>query len=289
MKRTLEKAPLVHTLIQLRFSEVPSLTSISTEMLKSLHMRMIDEGFQDKIQSQAEILDLVFDAATQQLRHHKQTKMRTLFRASGEFDIVEVSEASITLKSTNYKSFEDFYGKFRSLLTACITTIDGLNKALIKSVSLRYVDVIVPTNNSTLSNFVSPEVLPPTLNMITDLKHLQGGTQKVVETKPGQVLIVNFEELQCRDKCVHKVLPDNLMEPDPKCGLVINGQVEWLQVNSETYGILDVDHTHNFIGSPMFNIEQIESATNELYQHANEVFWGIITQEAKQAWGYKEV
>lgn len=120
--------------------------------------------------------------------------------------------------------------------------------------------------------------------MINENKHVQGATLKVIETNPAQILVVNFEELRCNDGKVHKILPDNLIEPDPSCGLIIAGQQEWLNVSSETYGLLDVDHTHNFISSPKLEIELIESAANQLYKHASDVFWNIISEKAKEIW-----
>jgi uncharacterized protein (TIGR04255 family) len=289
MKRTLKNAPLVHAVLHLRFSEIPNLTSISPEMLKALHTRMIEEGFEEKISSHAEVIDMSFDPISQLMKHSKQTKTRTLFRAAGERDIFEISENAVVLKSTFYNTFNNFYGKFYKLLVGCTEIVGGLDKALLKSVALRYVDVIVPSEGNNLSDFVSPEILPPSLSMMDNAQHIQGITLKAIETAPGQILQVHFEELRCQERRIHKVLPDNLMEPDNKCGLVIDGQIDWLNVSSETYGILDVDHSHTFIGSPKFDIALIEKATKQLYQHSNDVFWGVISDEAKRTWNYMEV
>jgi len=286
MKKTLEKAPLVHALIHLRFAEVPCLNDISSDMLKQLHMVMVDKGFPEKIISEARMVDLSFDAETKQMRHNQAIKKRNLFRAEGEQEIVEISETSIILKSTNYNTFECFYEKFHSILDGCLEVINGLEKTLIKSVGLRYVDVIAPDKGCSLADFIASEVLPPQLPVPG--KHLQGGSVKVIETSPEQVLVVNFEELSCIDRKVHKVLPNDLLEPDRACGLTIEGQQEWLDVDAESYGILDVDHTHNFPGSPKFNIDEIGLITRELYQNSNQIFWNMITTHAKDVWGMAE-
>ncbi|WP_421189119.1 TIGR04255 family protein [Aeromonas sanarellii] len=284
-KRILQHAPLVHAVLHLRFSEAPSLNPISNELLKALHERMILEGFQEKIDSEANIVDVVFDPIRQQMTQNQVKRKRVLFRAAGEQDIVEILDHAIILKTTNYKGFKDFYNKFHRVLAGCLEVLSGLNSTLIKSVGLRYVDIIVPTAESPLQDFVSSELLPPSLDMVDNRVHVQGATLKVVETNPGQVLVVNFEELRSYEGKIHKILPDNLIEQDPNCGLLITGQPEWLNVSSETYGLLDVDHTHNFVRSPQFSVELIESAANELYQHASDVFWNIITEKAKSIWG----
>lgn len=285
-KRILKHAPLVHAVLHLRFSEAPSLNPISNELMKALHERMISEGFQEKIESEANIVDVGFDPVRQQMVQNQVQRKRVLFRAAGEQDIVEILNDSIVLKTTNYQGFKDFYDKFHRVLNGCLDIFSGLNSTLLKSVGLRYVDVIAPTGGCTLKEFVSSEVLPPSLDMVGPLTHhVQGATLKVIETKPGQILVVNFEELRCNGGRVYKILPDNLVEPDPNCGLIINGQSEWLVVSSETYGLLDVDHSHNFVGSPKFSVTLIESAANELYQHASDVFWNVISEKARDTWG----
>ncbi|WP_133013133.1 TIGR04255 family protein [Marinomonas flavescens] len=287
MKKSLERAPLVQTLIDLRFAELPSMKSISSELQDELHQRMVDEGFPEKIVSEAQVMELHFDQATEQVRHVKTSNERLLFRAAGEQQIVEVSGSSIILKTTDYRTFEEFYGTFRKILKACLDVFTGLDKTLLKSVGLRYVDVIAPTTDLQLSDFVKESILPPDFN--SKWRHLQGHTLKAMEVAEKQVLVVNFEELAVKDRKVYKVLPDNLIEPDSKCGLMIQGQKEWLDLGSKTYGILDVDHTHTFVGSPQFSQASIETATSTLYEQASEVFWGVITDTAKEQWGYKEV
>jgi uncharacterized protein (TIGR04255 family) len=288
-KKILDRAPLVHAVLHLRFSETPSLNPINTELLNKLHERMIKEGFQEKIESQATLDEVIFDPVKQQMNHKQLNKKRILFRATGEKSIVEISEESIVLKTTNYNSFEEFYGSFHLVLTGCLEVLNGLSHALLKSIGLRYVDIIAPANNLSLNELVSAELLPASLEIINESKHIQGATLKVVATNPRQVLAVNFEELLVREGKVSKILPDNLVEPDTKCGLKITGQSDWLNVSSETYGLLDIDHTHHFDSSPVFDVEMIQSAALELYQHANDVFWNSITEKAQQEWGVRHV
>lgn len=286
MKKTLEKAPLVHALIHLRFAEVPALKAISPELMQELHERMIDEGFPEKIESKADIVEWHYDGKSQQMRHKKLSNNRLLFRAAGEKEIVEISDAYMVIKSTNYGTFNDFYDKFHRLLVACMDIIPKLDKTLLKSVGLRYVDVIAPTGSNTLSDFVCSEIQPPSLKNVGE--HLQGHSLKAVKVAENQVLVVNFEELSSLEGRVQKVLPDNLIEPDERCGLVINGQKDWNNVQSATYGILDIDHTYQFVQSPAFSAELVEDATRKLYQQASDIFWSVITEQAKNAWGFKE-
>ncbi|MCZ5880127.1 TIGR04255 family protein [Vibrio parahaemolyticus] len=287
MKKVLEKAPLVHALIHLRFTDVPSLISLQPDLINKLHLRMIEEGFNEKIPSRAEIIEMEFDAVTQQARQKKIAKERLLFRAAGEKEIVEISESSLILKSTNYSSFKEFYDKFHRVLIGCQEVIDGFEKTLLKSVGIRYIDVVVPSNGRTLSDFVNSEIQPPQL--LNTGKHLRGHSLKAIEVAANQVLIVNFEELPVHQRRVHKVLPDNLIEPDQNCGLIIDGQQDWGNVTSETYGILDIDHSYKFVGSPLFDSELVKESTEKLYKQASDIFWNVISHDAKDSWGYKEI
>lgn len=287
-KKILDRAPLVHAVIHLRFSDIPSLSNIATEQIDKIHSRMIQEEFPEKIESKGETIEVKFDQKTQQLAHRHQPINRYLFRAAGEKKILEISKNSIILKATEYRTFQDFYSTFDQLLNGCIEAIDNLDKVLLKSVGLRYVNILVPNSGAELKDFVSGDVLPMPLGMIEGAKHLHGLSTKAVETEHGKVLSVTLEELPVVNGSVTKVLPDNLIEPDDKCGLQISGQSSWAKVNSQTYGILDVDHSHEFIGSPNFSVNDVEVAIHKLYEQANSVFWGVISEHAKTEWGYRE-
>jgi len=75
-KRILKHAPLVHAVLHLRFSEAPSLNPISNELMKALHERMISEGFQEKIESEANIVDVGFDPVRQQMVQNQVQRKR---------------------------------------------------------------------------------------------------------------------------------------------------------------------------------------------------------------------
>ncbi|TPW22178.1 TIGR04255 family protein [Marinobacter nauticus] len=289
MKKVLDKPPLVHAVIHLRFSDVPALTAASPELLNSLHVSMIEEGFSEHIESQAELVDVMIDSATQQVRQRKESRKRYLYRAAGERDIFEITQNTVVLKTTDYKTFEKFSNTFKRLLCICSEVIVGLEKALLKSIGLRYVDVIAPSNGKELREFISEDILPANLRALDGRRHIHGFTAKQAETAPGQTIRVGFEELPCNERRVHKVLPDNLLEADNRCALLISGHNEWLNVSGETYGILDVDHIKNFIGSPKFSVESVVDSLAPLYDDANKVFWNAISADAKSAWGYREV
>jgi uncharacterized protein (TIGR04255 family) len=291
MKKFLEEAPLVLSVLHLEFSKIPALSVMTQEMSNSLHQRMIGEGFPERIDSQQEIVEFAFNNSNNNQPPQKQTTNvhRTLFRASGEMDIVQVCDHALILKTTNYQRFEDFHEKFTGAIQACIDVIPNFDKALLKSVGLRYVDLIAPKPGALLSDYISSEVLPMSLSMLDKPLKRHGKTFTQSQVNENQVINVIFEEIPTEQGQVHKVLPDNLIETDPKGGLIIRGHQWWRELDSPTYGILDVDHHYSFIGSPVFDINTLNEAIKSLYVYANQVFWGTITDKAKRAWKMKNI
>jgi len=290
MKKFLEEAPLVLSVLHLEFSKIPALSVMTQEMSNFLHQRMIEEGFAERIDSQQEVVEFAFNGTTNQPPQKQTTNVhRILFRASGEMDIVQVCDHALILKTTNYTCFEKFHEKFNGAIQACIDVIPNFDKALLKSVGLRHVDLIAPKPGALLSDYISSEVLPMSLSMLDTPLERHGKTFTQSQVNANHTLSVIFEEIPTKQGQVHKVLPDNLIEADPKGGLIIKGHQWWRELDSPTYGILDVDNHHSFIGSPIFDINILDGAIKNLYIYANQVFWGTITEEAKSAWKMKDI
>lgn len=285
MKKSLTNPPLVHVVLELKFAEIPSLRNISEELESNLHNRMMEIGFPEILRSRVEGFDVKIDPLTQSMIQNRYDNKRLLFRAAGEQSIVEISSSSIQLKATKYTSFESFYESFSKALEA-ICDLTQLSKAVLKFLELRYVNVIVPSNNHTLSEFIAPGYSAP--NFFDKFKNLQGQRINVFETNAGQ-LIINFAEIRTMNNRVHHILPNDLMEPDQNCILSIEGQESWLNVSAETYGLLDMRHVHQFKGSPILSIDEIDRVAKELYTDISEVFWEFITPLASEKWGKYEV
>ncbi|MCO8085996.1 TIGR04255 family protein [Acinetobacter lwoffii] len=280
MKKSLVKAPLVHAVLDLKFAELPSLKNISEELENILHDKMIEIGFPEIIRSKIEGFDVKFDTVTQSVTQEKHNTKRLLFRAAGERSIVEISSSSIQLKATKYSSFEDFYRLFKDVILV-VREFSKLDKAVVKALELRYINVIVPVKEYNLSDFVIENYLSPAL--FGEFKLLQGQKINVVETAVGQ-LIVNFAEIPTVERKVNQILPHDLMESDENCTLIIEGQTEWLNVISPTYGLLDIRHIHPFVGSPLFSIEKLDEKAQALYQDVSDVFWASLSEVALKEW-----
>lgn len=295
-KKTLEQAPLVHAVIHLRVTTVPSLSVMSEELENNIHERMVKKDFPEKIISTADTHEFFFEANANKMpevKQNKKTEKRLLFRASGGQRLIEISSrengiTSIIFKTTNYLSHNDFFNDLNNLLQSLLEVVPGLSSSLLKSVGIRYINALVPKKGHDLSEFVSEGVLPLALTNFQKMSHVIGVSAKQIETSENQMLNVRIEELRSFQGKVTKVLPDDLLEQDQKCSLSITGHDDWRSMTSETYGMLDIDHSYIFIDSPIIDKEQVMGKITELYSSSNEAFWCIISDTAKGAWGYKE-
>ena len=286
-KQLLEEAPLLLAIIHLEFSPLPALRSAPPELQAQLHECLASIGFAELIPIPINETSINFapnesmqsvDVTSQLTSQH----VRYLFRAAGERSMVELTHQRLILRATDYVRFEDFRDLFERILKA-VTPVIGLNNTLLKRVSLRYANLIVPTNGYTLDDFVKSFIRPAKLNML-EAEHRQGVNQVIVTTGANQQFDVRFEELQAIEGKVHRLLPEDLYELDPRAGLFIRTQDAWVKMSSPTYGILSMDHIHVYSQSPAFDIETIMGKLDGLYTDCKTVFWQTITSFAKECW-----
>ena len=288
MKKILRSAPLVQAVIHLRFSETPSLSIIDSKLLKTIHAQMINLGFPDFIESTAQSVEFTVDQSSQEVKQRTQTMKRYVFIAAGKTESIELNSTSLIIKSTNYNTFEELSQSFLSAINLCLETVNELQKMLLKSIGLRYVNAIVPKGSNNLESLISKEIIPLSTVSISNSRHLHGSMSKAIETDNNQSMLINFEELPLNGTSVHKILPENSIEPDTNCGLVIKGYSWWANVPGNTYGILDIDHSYNF-NSPQFDMGLVESELFKLKQNISSVFWELTSDTAKNAWDYEEI
>lgn len=280
MKKTLNKAPLVHAVIDLRFSLITELEEIETDLMKHLHPKMIEVGLIELIKSSAEEVEFMF--AKDNVKRNVTTRTRTLFRDKYQTSIVELTETSMKLKTTAYHTFEEFHDKFKKTLQAVNEVVANFPNILMKKVNLRYIDVIVPTNSYTLKDFVGSNLMPPVFE--NNDKSIYGKTIKIMKVAKNQELAVFFEELLINQNQVTKVLPDDLIEFDRDCALKIKGHNYWSNVSSMSYGILDINNTFLFEDGTTIDLSLVNKAIATLYKESKKVFWNAITATAKNEW-----
>ncbi|MDH5300128.1 MAG: TIGR04255 family protein [Gammaproteobacteria bacterium] len=287
-KYILEKAPLVHAIIHLRFSKLPQ---IKEDQVDFMHRALMELGFPDYIPSRVFSLELdpsVDIKESMNVATGRRMETRHIFRAPGQTQLVRVTETDLILKATKYGGFEDFRDTFERVLEILEGAVDSFTKTALKWVGLRYVDLVVPSPNSSgLAEYVKPHVLPNVLtghNMI----YTGGVSFSSAETGANQSLKLVFEEVATEGR-VTKVIPDNLIETDPNAVMLIQGYPWWANLTAKTYGIMDIDHQYAFADSPGYARDTVIKQINALHDVTSDVFWGSLTEKAENEWGKRKV
>ncbi|MGM1054028.1 MAG: TIGR04255 family protein [Pseudomonadota bacterium] len=277
----LKQAPLIHVVAQLHFSPLPQLEH---EVHETLHRRLIEVGFPERVEASLEEVELSLDtAAGHEPRHASRRIPRLVFKGAGERSLVELRDDRLMLKTTDYHGHEHFLAQWFEVLAILAQVIPGFQQVLLHRMSLRYVDLIVPKPDETLQGLVTSSLLPPALPDL-EASPLFGSTVKVVRTGEGRHLRVMFEEILSQEQRLTKVLPDDLAEHDRRCGLSIKGQPHWGEVIGDGYGLLDIEHVHTASDKPALGAVDKAEIFRQLHEKTSRAFWGVITEPAVRSW-----
>lgn len=277
----LAQAPLIHVVAQLHFSALPRWTS---EERDALHREMIALGFPELIEAS---MNLVEWSVSADMEHEPQRSSkqipRLVFKRAGEHALVELREDQLLLKTTDYVGHEAFLATWFEVLNVFSSAVPKFESLLLHRMSLRYVDLIVPKQDEALRELVTSALLPPALPDL-EAEPLFGSTVKVVRTGEERHLRVAFEEVVAQNSRLTKVLPDDLVEHDVKCGLSIKGQAHWDSLPDGFYGILDIEHVHTTHSKPTLGSVDKAASFRQLYDEASPVFWSVVTEQAQTSW-----
>lgn len=277
----LTQAPLIHVVAQLHFSALPPWTS---EERDALHREMIALGFPELNDASMNLVEWsVSTDMEQEPRHSSKQIPRLVFKGAGEHALVELREDQLILKTTDYLGHEAFLATWFEVLNVISAAVPRFERLLLHRMSLRYVDLIVPKPSETLRELVVASLLPPDLPGL-EAEPLFGTTVKVVRTGDDHHLRVAFEEVVSQNRRFTKVLPDDLIEHDSRCGLSIKAQSHWESLPDGSYGILDIEHVHTTHNKPALGSVDKVASFHQLYDKASRVFWSVVTEQAKASW-----
>ncbi|WP_179861062.1 TIGR04255 family protein [Chromohalobacter japonicus] len=276
----LSQAPLIHVVAQVHFSELPAYDESS---LKQLHQSLIEAGYPERVDSQMEEVELSLEVPDKGgAKHRSRHVPRFLFKGPGQLRLIELRHDCLLFKVTDYPGHDAFLAEWSKVMRLVTAALPDLTKALLHRLSLRYVDLVVPKEGETLRELVSDSLMPPPLPDV-DGRALFGSTLKVLDTGKGRHFRVTFEEIQPQDNRLSKVLPDDLIERAPDCGLNISALPHW-QTVTEPYGMLDINHLYIASDTPAVGAIDMSIVFRELYEQTHRAFWNLITDQAIESW-----
>lgn len=286
MKKKLKKAPLVYAQAQFHFTDLPSRQLGTEQELENLHKAMMDIGLADRIDSQVVEMGFHFNQEASkegyfQVRQEKNDMVRLIFRGFSNRRAVELLRNRLIIKTTEYTCYEDFKVFIDSILKVVEANIIALGKVLTKQISLRYVDIVLPSHQYELKDYISPELLPfhPTFAMQT-----VGVSQSVAITGDNRAMVLIMEEVQpTQSGYPGRWLPADLMEPDKRASLTLNPIVDDYKAG-KNYGILSIDHQTEFPTTPLWAQNEMLKQLDSLYDLSSKAFWEALTTVAETEW-----
>lgn len=277
----LKQAPLIHVVAQLNFSALPQLDQADIE---ALHSQLAAIGFPDMVEASLDEVELSFNANIEQSPQRISRKIqRFVFKGEGNRSLVEFRKDQLILKTTDYAGHANFLPQWFKIFAICCACLPSLKQALLHDMTLRYIDLIVPKKTEVLQTLVKDTLLPPALNVL-DAEPLFGSTTKIMRTSPNCQLRIEFSEIPTKEHRLTKILPDDLAEHDPRCGLSIKPLSHWEKLVAPSYGLLDAEHKYIASDKPALGNVKIEDEYQLLYQSISSVFWDLITDDAKISW-----
>lgn len=281
MEKHLNKAPLVHVVVHLRYSKIPELAEPSSLIRTDVTKQMVEIGFPELIESMGTGHHISISAN----EPHTSTKniYRSIFRAAGQHDCVVLTDDSLVLKTTKYDCFPKFFEKFNEILSLLENTIDGFKKTVIKSIGFRYSNLVAPIGNTNLDDYIVDGVLP-VRNLFDSFETKIGISQASVAVEQNQTLRLLVEEVLVQNGMVTKVLPDDLLEPDNNAALLIPGFDYWAKIKASRYALIDIVHAYDFPASPLYDRKLIVEKFDGLHTLGCKTFWDMMTDTAKEHW-----
>lgn len=279
----LRSSPLVYVLTVLEFSPNPHISKLVNEELANLTGKLLEAGYPDRIISKHQLIEFQI-GNEESFSPIVRNPQRLVFRAAGEMSAVHLSENTLALITTNYKKFEDFSTEFNKILNIINDTVKDQNKTVLKAIGLRYINLICPQDQKVLKSYFRNNISPAKLDILGEAKDKYSISTSSVQLTDSDKVTIKIEELYAPEGMVHKVIPEELFEPDTKAGLIINGYQHWNNIFSKQYALLDIDQQHTFNGSPLFDVDSVLCRQKQLHDYNEKVFLDTVSKEALDEW-----
>jgi uncharacterized protein (TIGR04255 family) len=285
-KKRLIKAPLVLVQAQIHFSTLPTRDLGTEKELESLHKAMIKLGFAERIDSEVVEVGFQFNPEVVkdgyvELKQQKSNSKRLIFRGFGKSQSVELVSNHIIIKNSQYENYIQYSAKIKDILKVFTANLSDLKDVLTKQISIRYIDVILPSKENELSHYIDPCLLPFHPKFSTETS---GISQSVTKTGDNQFIVISTEEVKAEiTGFPGRWLPADMLESDQRAVLMLNPYIESYSVG-KNYGILNIDHRIDLPNTPIWETTEIINQLNSLYTLSSQLFWDVISDTAKQEW-----
>jgi uncharacterized protein (TIGR04255 family) len=252
----LSQAPVVYSLVQVRFSPILTLHTHLPAIQEKLraeypryalnHLQTIRVGIDGKPES-------------------GEIEPRWDFANRGNNAGIRLQTGSFVYHCSKYTIFDDFLQNAVNTLNIVheIARID-----LVERVGVRYVDLVVPGDAEAVTDYLIPSLSGFPKNSFEDTEMLNSISQTTMKTKFGIL------QIRCLVSKEGVSLPPDLIT----CNLTLERQPPKDRISA----LMDTDHFSEL--SFDFGIDDVRNRINALHEPISRAFWSSITDHACTRW-----
>lgn len=263
MPNVLKNAPLIYTIGAIHFPRIPNFARFVDGIFERI--RASYPQFDPTIQTS---WTTAIGSDNNIRVTQSETPLWQFADAARTWGVV-LSDASICLHTAHYDGFDDFVGRYETIIDALLN-VPELNINITTGIGFRYVDMIVPKEGETLKDYLHSWVLP-TEPPKTSSKLIEGIYVARCKTEIGEVRFSAFRN------------PPFTLPPDLQSGLVEkNG---WLKLQPKIeFALIDTDHFVQYTRAEPLSKEFAVRILKDLRRVGREIFDQVGTEKALETW-----
>ena len=189
---------------------------------------------------------------------------------------VVLDSKQLSYQTADYDEFESYYAKYQQISDALVSSVPNFeNSVLIQRLGLRYVNRIIPINDSdSIDSYINE-------GFKINQAPIFGSAEKICTiSQAGEVNILG----DTKGVIVFRItqgekgllLPPDLMPNSPT-----------IKNNLDTdciIGLIDIDHSYSPIGIEKYDREFIENMFYSMHDNSHDLFMSIVSDEGKNKW-----
>jgi len=266
MGQPLKNAPVFFTIGQVVHNPLLSLSNY----LPHIQERMRKSGFPDfKRTNQMRIMLPGLPGAEGSHDGQPQIQQTEIFHfASMDGTRTFILESTaLSLYSTTYNSYEEFFGQFKVGLEILSEAVGGLDYS--ERLGLRYLNAVSPEPTEALSLYVDTVLLGLPEKMPNSIFGHTFTESAIIVEGVGQIMARAIT--QAGKLALPPDLANSMMKLQPR-----------FEDISGVHTVLDIDGSRT--GRHPFNIHEIQAGMSALHQHIEECFNASVTEHALKVW-----
>lgn len=252
-------APVFYTLAQVKFNPITEMS----DYVSRLQGRLRRGGFPDfQTENQVELTIRRLDKPQPEVQPNQH--MRWSFTNAQRTEGYLLFSDALVFHTTTYNTFSDFLEK----TIIGLTLVDEIVElAYVERVGLRYLDAIIPLDNDTLWQYLSPSLLGFSANIEGRLSH--SFTETVTSIEDGNLV-------------ARAVITEGTLALSPD---LITLQLELQPRFKEVDGLNAVLDTDYFVAERnSFDVEEIEVQLRKAHDIITNAFKVSVTDYAREKW-----